>query len=237
MKIINLPHPATAALVQMDSNISAMSDEQLKSQILMSPEWINARINFIKKLYPLDFFKNKTLLELGSCDGYIGNAFSEMGCDVTCVEGKNSYCRIIKNKFPHLKLIHTDCDTEKWEFGKFDIIINFGILYHLQYNHETFLTNCINNCNIMFLESVIYDSPTNELYYREELGVGQGLSGIAGTPSTSFVENILQKSETTFTKYSDPTLNGGGHIYDWIDCNGGFDCFKRRLWIVDCTKI
>lgn len=199
----------------------------------MDPGWQQARIAFVKKLMPVGFFKDKTVLELGACDGYIGNAFAEMGSNITCVEGKASYVRLIRSKFPHLNVIQADCDTSTWEFGKFDVIINFGILYHLENHHEAFLTNCINNCSIMFLESVILDSNQNDMYYRNERGIGQGLSGVAGTPSTSFVEDIFRKTNTTFTKHSTTELNRGPHNYTWADANAGFNPFFRRFWLVN----
>jgi len=217
-------------------DLAALSDEQIKNHPpLMPSDWQLSRMAFVKKMMPGDFWKNKTLLELGACDGTIGNMFSELGAIVTCVEGKDAYVRFIKNKHPHLNVLQADCDTDKWVFGKYDIIVNFGLLYHLENNHEAFLTNCIKNCACLFLESVIYDSPNNELYYREEMGAGQGLSGKAGTPTTSFVETILQKNNALFTKYSDPSLNAGGHNYSWPDCNSGFDCARRRFWIVNCS--
>ncbi len=38
----------------------------------------------------------------------------------------------IKEYYPELNVQQYDLDTNSWEFGKWDIIINFGLYYHLE---------------------------------------------------------------------------------------------------------
>jgi len=202
----------------------------------MHPGWQKTRIEFLKSYQMVKSWKNKTVLELGAFNGVIGNALYEMGARVTCVEGRQENLKYIELGYPHLKLIHADCDSNRWEFGKFDVIVNFGLLYHLQHYHGVFLRNCIANCNYMFLELVIFDHPEPKIYLRDEVGCSQSLSGKGGTPSTSWVENILMECNTKFTKHNDRKLNWSWHTYDWKDKNAGFNAYARRLWTVDCTS-
>jgi hypothetical protein len=199
----------------------------------MHPVWQQSRIKFMKTLMPPDFWKDKTILELGAFNGVIGNSFYEMGAIVTCVEGKREYLQFIQ-ELPHLKLIHTNLDTDIWEFGKFDIIINFGLLYHIEKHHEKLLENCIENCDIMFLESVVFDKQESMIYYKEESGIGQSLSGRAGYPTTMWIENILKKHEAKYEKHNNKGLNASLHIYDWGDGDSGYNAYRRRFWVINC---
>lgn len=199
-------------------------------------EWQNARIKYLIDTYGVDFFKNKTILELGSCNGYIGNYFREVcGAKVFSVEGRAENAKSIQEDYPQLPILTYNLDTPDWVFAKFDIIINFGLLYHLENHHKQHLTNCIKNCKIMFLESVIFDSDYNEIYIRNEVGFDQSLTLHAGVPSTSFIENIFVENNCKFEKIVDGRLNGGGHVYDWTDSNSRLDInYIRRFWIVNC---
>jgi len=203
-----------------------------------NPDWQINRINFILERYPEEFFKGKRILELGSYNGYIGARFAEMGAIVHCIEGRPENVQYIKDNYPNVTVELADLDTTDWKFGKWDVIINFGLVYHLQNCHKEHLTNCIQNTNLMFLESVIYDSDEPEIFTRHEIGADQSLSEFGGTPSTSYVENILSEYSIFYTKYANSELNGGPHHYDWVDVNSKvLDQYARRFWIINSITI
>jgi cyclopropane fatty-acyl-phospholipid synthase-like methyltransferase len=197
--------------------------------------WQNNRIKFLVDTYGPGFFENKKILELGSYNGYIGNYFREIyGAKVFSVEGRADNSKQIKENYPELSVITYDLDTPDWAFSKFDIIINFGLFYHLHNHHKSHLVNCIKNCTIMFFETVTFDSDVNELFFRREEGFDQSLSYYGGTPSTSFVENIFNEQQCKFQKIVDGKLNGDGHTYDWPDLNSKvYIDNARRFWIVN----
>jgi len=91
------------------------------------PNWQRARINFILSKYPTEFFKGKRVLELGAYNGYIGARFSELGAEVHSVEGRIENVVNIQRTYPELVVTCADLDTPNWEWGKYDIIINFGL--------------------------------------------------------------------------------------------------------------
>jgi hypothetical protein len=195
--------------------------------------WQQNRINFILSKYPVEFFKNKKILELGSYNGYISNYFKELGSDVLVVEGRQENCDIIKSDYPDINVECYDLDTPDWKFGKWDIIINFGLYYHLEKFHEEHMINCINNCNIMFFESVIFDSDKSEIFFDNEIGQDQSLSNVGGTPTRSYVENIFKKLNVDFEYHPDGLINGDSHIYNWAESNSNELCRTcRRFWIV-----
>jgi hypothetical protein len=201
------------------------------------PRWQKNRIEFILSKYTKEFFRNKRILELGSHNGYIGAYFQSLGADVYSVEGRELNVNNIKRDYPDLKIETYNLDTPEWKWGYFDIIINFGLFYHLENFHKEHLNNCLENCNLMFFESVIFDSFDNEIHFRNEFGNAQSLSDVGGSPSTSYVENIFKLKNVEYQKYSNKELNGHDHHYDWKDLNTKkLNQFARRFWIINCKK-
>ena len=190
------------------------------------PDWQVNRINFILSKYPKEFFEGKRILELGACNGYISAYFKSIGADVFVVEGRQENVEKIKEYYPELNVEQYNLDTNEWKWGKWDIIINFGLYYHLE--------NCINNCDLMFFETVVYDSVESGLYFRYEEGYDQSLSNNGGTPSTLYVENIFNENNKNYEKFKDTSLNVYQHFYDWEDTgNNIFHQNQRRFWIVN----
>lgn len=197
-------------------------------------DWQKNRINFILSKYPKEFFKGKRILEVGAYNGYIGAYFNALGAEVHCLEGRTENVVNIMNDYPNITAEVANLDTDEWVWGKWDIIINFGLYYHLEKFHKEHLQNCISNCDLMFFETVIYDSNDSEIYFRTEQGDDQSLTTIGGTPSTSYVENILKENAVTYKKYTDPFLNNYQHKYDWPDTGVKvFNQFHRRFWITN----
>jgi hypothetical protein len=195
--------------------------------------WQKNRINYILSKYPKEFFRGKRILELGAFNGYIGSFFAHLGAEVHCVEGRPENVEEITKNYPNVTAEVGNLDTPEWVWGKWDIIINFGLYYHLENYHKEHLENCIENCNLMFFETVIFDSDEAVIHYRDEAGLDQSLGMTGGTPSTSYVEDILNSCNVLFKKYSDTTLNGDLHHYDWVDRNSRvLDRYARRFWIV-----
>jgi hypothetical protein len=197
------------------------------------PDWQVNRIKFILSKYPIEFFKGKRILELGAYNGFIGAYFSALGAEVHCVEGRQENVDKIKIDYPDVTAECADLDSPNWNWGHYDIIINFGLYYHLEKFHKEHLVNCINNCDLMFFESVIYDSFKSDVYFRQESGDDQSLTDVGGTPSTSFVEDILKENNVSYEKFKDSSLNNYEHKYDWPDTGFRiFNQFHRRFWII-----
>lgn len=200
-------------------------------------DWQQNRIKFILSKYPKEFFKGKRILELGAYNGYIGAYFSTLGAEVHCLEGRVENVTNIVNDYPNITAEVANLDTDEWTWGKWDIIINFGLYYHLEKFHKEHLENCIKNCDLLFFESVIYDSFKSEIYFRNEIGADQSLTDVGGTPSTSFVETILHENNTDYQIFRESSLNNHEHKYDWPDTGFKiFNQFHRRFWIVNTTK-
>lgn len=198
------------------------------------PDWQKNRIDFILSKYPKEFFQGKRILELGAFNGYIGAYFESLGAIVHCVEGRQENVDMIKEDYPQITSECFNLDSTEWNWGHYDIIINFGLYYHLQKFHKEHLENCIKNCDLMFFETVVHDSYESEIFFREESGRDQSLSEIGGNPSTSYIENIFIQHNVKYKKYTDSKLNAYQHHYDWVDSNSKIhNPWSRRFWIVE----
>ena len=198
------------------------------------PDWQKNRISFLLTKYNEDFFKNKSILELGPYNGYIGACFKEMGANVKGVEGRQGNIDRIVTDYPGYNCVLGNLDVKDWSWGKYDVIINFGLYYHLTFNHREHLINCINNCKLLIFETVVYNSFDSEIYNTRRVGDDQALTEVDGYPSEKYIEDIFKELNVKYTKYSDTALNGGMHIYDWqLTGSKIFHDAQRRLWIVE----
>ena len=170
---------------------------------------------------------------------YIGSHIKEMGADVHCIEGRKDNVERMRDWYPMVSVEQADLDRPDWIWGKWDVIINFGLFYHLEKFHKEHLINCINNCDLMLFETVIYDTPISTLAFKEEENTeydDQSLTGRAGIPSTKYVEDIFKECGIEYEKIVNDGLNAKHHSYDWIDSDYekpfNPDTWQRRFWIV-----
>lgn len=196
--------------------------------------WNESRMNGIKKYILPDYFKSKTVLELGAGHAHIGNKFSELGAIVTSSDGRREHVATINRIYPHLntKLIDGDNITS---IDNYDIIIHWGLLYHLK-EIELHLEKISDKCNVLLLETEVADSDDNSFYLMtHESGHDQALNTIGIRPSPAYVEKILTKNGFNFKLIMDPILNSSFHNYDWeIKNTKSWRHGLRRFWI--CWK-
>lgn len=201
--------------------------------------WRKKRINATLDYFGKDFFKNKSLLEIGGNHGYVANYFSSIGSKCTVGDSYEIHNKIAKEKFPHLTVVNHDADSIEWPYNneKFDIIIHWGLLYHLE-NPNTHLNEICKRCDTLVLETDVIDSTksfytnVNEDYQWNEGAWGSAYNKIGSKPSIGLIENILKKNKF---KYDVPvnlnSVNFGSWVYDWpIKNDGNFKPGQRMIW-------
>ena len=158
-----------------------------------------------------------------------------MGGIVTSSDARNEHLTIVNNKYPHIKTLLIDCDNDIIK-DNYDIIIHWGLLYHLT-AIETHLKNVLEKCNILLLETEVYDSSTIEdCITIDEKGYDQSFHNKGTRLSQQKIENILEKNKFQFKIIKDPILNSDFHCYDWDITNSKtFKQGLRRFWI--CWKL
>lgn len=204
--------------------------------------WQQKRIQKIEKAFGREFFQGKKILELACGYGDIGKYFREhLGAELTFAEGRIEHLPIIQDNNPGSKVFHLDQEYP-WSFdSKFDVIIHFGVMYHLN-NWEQDFKCALNMSDIIILESEIADSDEIiEFKFLDPDGYDQALNPekIATRPSARYVEKIFEDNGFNFTRYDDEDLNDGIHCYNWKVQNTAHHGIytrsmgvgQRRFWI------
>jgi hypothetical protein len=204
--------------------------------------WRPNRISKIEKIFGQEFFKNKTILELACGFGDIGKHFREkLGANVCFAEGRKQHLPVILENNPDCEVLHLDQEDD-WNLDrKFDIIIHFGVMYHLD-NWKQDLECALKHTDLIILESEIANS--NEVIEKKVTdpdGYDQALNKkkIATRPSASYVEKVFEDCGFEFTRYDDADLNDDTHRYDWpVTGNADRDDYTRyddvglrRFWV------
>lgn len=192
--------------------------------------WTQLRFNRIIKHYGIEFFKGKTLLEVGCGTGDFGNRFYEIGAVVTCVDGRSEHIEILNNKHPHLKSYVANLNESLGISDFFDIILHAGTLYHLNDYKSRIKESCA-QCNYLILETVVTNSRKDEDSRSEKTELlDASINGKASWPSIIGVETVLTANNFLYTRLLDE-LNVGFRKYDG-DGVGGNNWYGeyRSLW-------
>ena len=191
-------------------------------------------MNGVKKYILPDYFKSKTMLELGCGHADIGNMFYELGGIVTSSDVRKEHLEIANQKYPNIKTLLIDGDNDSID-EKYDIIVHWGLLYHLN-EIEIHLEKVSQKCDVLLLETEVSDSDDNRFFQStNENGYDQAYNTKGIRPSPSYVEYLLEKNGFQFKLVKDPILNSGCHCYDWDITNSkDWKHGLRRFWI--CWK-
>jgi hypothetical protein len=195
-----------------------------------------------------DFFQGKTLLELGGGHAHNGNKFSELGAIVTTSDARPEHLEKVHELYPHLHTMIIDGDDDSF-FGvatnmvdtthpipnHFDVILHWGLLYHLA-EIEEHLKKIAGFCDVLLLETEVADAEEDDFCIRtKEAGYDQAFHSVGIRPSPSYVEKILAQNGFHFQMIVDPILNANIHQYDWeIKGTKSWRHGLRRFWI--CWK-
>jgi hypothetical protein len=196
--------------------------------------WRHSRINCVKKYIGADYFKNKTVLELGCGHADIGNMFYELGAIITSSDARKEHLEVVKYKYPHIKTLYMDNDNDCID-ENYNVIVHWGLLYHLG-EIKLHLEKVLKKCDILLLETEVVDSDDKNFFEQvDENGYDQAINGKGIRPSPSYVEEILKQNGFQYKLIKDPILNSDFHCYDWEITN--LQLWKhglRRFWI--CWK-
>ena len=179
-------------------------------------DYRDKRINVIINYYGKNWFKNKTVLELGCGYAGVSGELSKLGAINTVSDAREEHLNVVKQRYPSFNIIKCDLDKE-WNFDDcYDLIIHMGTLYHLK-NYEQNLKNCANNCKNMFLETIVSDSDDdNYVSFINEKGEDQSFNEMGCRPSEKNIEKILTENGFIFERYFKSKLNSGMvALVDW----------------------
>ena len=198
-------------------------------------DWRRKRVatitRFYQDRYGADFFAGKRVLELGCGYGDLGAEFAKLGADLTCSDARPEHLDVVRKRYPEVKVVQADLDSE-WPFGDgWDVVLHLGLLYHLRAPEPT-MRWASQSATHLVLETEVCDSTDPRFILRmKESGYDQAHNGFGCRPSTGCVETILTECGMQFERLLDGSCNSGMHVYDWQELNtGAWRHGLRRLW-------
>lgn len=197
-------------------------------------EWNQKRIKGIVDFYGHKFFYYKKILDLGCGQADISGVLHRLGADITAVDGRQEHLKNALKKFPGIKTIKSDLDSE-WAFkGKhFDLVLDLDLLCHLN-NYETHLKSVCNSTNHLVLETPVcdFDDAYKCIVKSQDKGVANlSLNGVNSMPTIAAIERVLTECKMNFRRIDSNKFNSGNFTYDWKPQNNQ-ECNinKRSIW-------
>jgi len=198
------------------------------------PTWDNVRVDHLIETYGKDFFKGKTVLELGCGYAGIGKKLLDLGAEVTVSDAREEHIKIVKDRYPEITALVVDSEDTEWKYPlpKYDIIIHYGLLYHLR-NPDESIEMVSKRCKYLFLETEVLDvDDPHYIDYKKEdkSSFGMSFSGDACTPSWAYVERLLTENDLSWER-AEPR-KAVWHRYDWNKTgnNTAFKSGRRAMW-------
>jgi SAM-dependent methyltransferase len=139
----------------------------------------------------------KRVLDVGCGVGHLAQYFVKRGCEVTCVDGRESNLARLRELYPTLADKARVMDVENDSLatlGRFDVVFCYGLLYHTE-NPLRVLRNLASvEPALLLLETMVCDHRLPVVRAEDEwLSASQALNGLAVRPSPAYVAFALSR--------------------------------------------
>ncbi len=212
------------------------------------PDLTRQRVEFLNNNFNDYFINSQTVVNMGAHVGDISfliceninkdlSFLNEEGREYIHSEGKGKY----NTQFNWLNIDYEKCNLSGLKAA--DIVINFGLLYHIspEKAFELVQQSVKRTKKIMFLETEVLDCD-NEICYLTHDGSPQkrdkAMVGLEIRPSISWVENALKVEGYRFERLENTGIynhdgNGKNFIYDWKPQNTKlYNSYLRKFWAI-----
>lgn len=206
----------------------------------LTREWTMKRINKILSIYDIEFFKDKKILVLGDGIGDIGGFFADIGANVLAIEGRTINRNLAKLRMRNIKnyrTINLDLNKDFSKVGKFDIIINFGLIEAIN-NIKLLLECCAKISNLVIVETLVADSFDEHSVFEDDMPMECNANAISSNlgcrPSPAYIEAFFKNKGYTIKRFWDKDLDNFFMKYSWKGKgDNSLDDEKRRFWIFE----
>jgi SAM-dependent methyltransferase len=188
----------------------------------------------------LQTWRDMKILEVGAGLGHLGDAFAQLGFDVTSTDGRPEYVEAMKARGRRAFVLDLDT-TDIDEAGDFDLVLAFGVLYHLA-RPEQFLRSCGKRARVLLLETAVCDRAAPVIHWVSEAGGWRGkdqaLRGRGCRPSPAWVEaTCLDAGFDSVRDISSPVANWVIGAFDWEPRDTGEwrrdGVNLRKMWVCE----
>ncbi len=178
-------------------------------------------------------WRGMRVLEVGAGLGRLGDAFASLGFDVTSTDGRPEHVEAMKARGRASFVLDLD-RTGVDEAGDFELILAFGVLYHLAHPEE-FLHSCGKVATVLLLETAVCDRREPVVEWVSEArgwrGTDQALRGQGCRPSPAWVEATCR--EAGFDVVRDISSSLG----DWTSGTYGWEPRDNGEWRRDGVNL
>ena len=148
---------------------------------------VEARGGFLRR-FVADFrdrFGLRTALDAGCGVGYFAELLQQMGLRVTAFDARPENVAEARLRHPGIDFRAADAEELRpEEFGTFDLVLCFGLLYHLENPLRTMRRLRAMTARVLLIESVCVPERAPALYLRDEAQAeDQALNSVAWYPS------------------------------------------------------
>lgn len=195
-------------------------------------QWNLNRLNKLYSILGEDWFKDKRVLEVATGHGDNGKDLVLKGASVLFTDAREVFVAFLKEEGFEARVLDID---GSWTLDeKFDLIVYWGVLYHLN-NWKESLKSALDHTDLLCIESIVsfLDGPEYEEKRNEE-GYDQAFSGTGTLMAVENFENYITSLGAAFVRYDDANLNTDRCAnYTWVpgerDVNTNW---RRRFWMV-----
>jgi len=176
-----------------ESNFSTSSSFETARAI----EFCLRRKEFLDRFLPafVRSFGVQSALDVGCGFGFFSKYLDGLGLRVTAIDGREENVREVRKRIPGIECLVADVENvSARELGQFDLVLCFGLLYHLENPFKALRNLESLTAKVSLLETVI--APAKEqatILYEEPSGANQGLNYIATIPSEAWFLKSLYR--------------------------------------------
>jgi SAM-dependent methyltransferase len=140
--------------------------------------------------------EGKRVLEVGAGIGLHTPFFVARGCDVLATDGNPQNLAELRRRQPDLPaaVLDLEAETDPYEFGRFDVVYCYGVLYHLR-DPDRALQRLAAHCDGQILvETCVALGEASEVHLlRDFASNNQALGGIGCRPTRPWVMQALRE--------------------------------------------
>jgi len=187
-------------------------------------------------------WRGMRVLEVGAGLGRIGEAFHQLGFDITSTDGRSEHVERMRSRGRKAQVL--DLDNPGSSLEGFDLVLAFGVLYHLG-RPESFIQRCGRSARVLVLETVVCDELEPVLRSVSEpsgwSGEDQALHRVGCRPSPAWVEDACRAAGFDLIRdISSPLANWQTGSYDWTPRGSGEwrrnGANLRKMWVCEKTR-
>jgi SAM-dependent methyltransferase len=188
-------------------------------------------------------WRGMKVLEVGAGLGHLGDAFADLGFEVTSTDGRPEHVEAMKGRGRESFVLDLD-KAQASDFDGYDLVLAFGVLYHLA-QPEEFLRACGKSAKVLLLETAVCDRLEPVVDWVNEAGGWRGqdqaVSGRGCRPSPAWVERVCRDAGFGAVRdISNPMGDWSSGTFGWEPRDTGEwrrdGVNLRKMWVCERTS-